>query len=230
MRVRKFRLTYADLASTLALLVALSGTAYAAVALPKDSVGTRQIKAAAVTAPKVRDGAIKRRKLAPNVVTSAKVADRGITRADLAQGAVGPDELADGSVGTPELADGSVTTVKIGSGQITEGHLFPGSVRSEAVLDESLSLTDLMGAQVTPSLAGFTLFPDECANFPVLSAPGAETGQIAMAGWLTDVADGLVLERVRVSGQNQVGIWICNRGPENASFPGGQRIRIITLG
>jgi hypothetical protein len=43
----------------LALLVALSGTSYAAVVLPRGSVGTPQLKAGAVTSVKVKDGALK---------------------------------------------------------------------------------------------------------------------------------------------------------------------------
>jgi hypothetical protein len=46
---------YANVASTLALVVALGGTSYAAVALPKNSVGTKQLKADAVTSSKVKD-------------------------------------------------------------------------------------------------------------------------------------------------------------------------------
>ena len=49
----------------LALLVALSGTAYAAVTLPRDSVGTIQLKSGAVTSPKVRDGSLRVVDLAP---------------------------------------------------------------------------------------------------------------------------------------------------------------------
>jgi hypothetical protein len=49
---------YANVVSTLALAVALGGTGYAAVALPKDSVGNRQLKANAVASSKVRDGTL----------------------------------------------------------------------------------------------------------------------------------------------------------------------------
>jgi hypothetical protein len=46
---------YANVASTLALVVALGGTSYAAVALPKNSVGNEQLKTNAVTSGKVKD-------------------------------------------------------------------------------------------------------------------------------------------------------------------------------
>jgi hypothetical protein len=52
------RFTYANVTATLALFVALSGGAYAAVKLPANSVGTTQIKDNAVTSPKVLDGSL----------------------------------------------------------------------------------------------------------------------------------------------------------------------------
>ena len=43
----------------LALFIALGGTSYAAVALPKNSVGTKQLKKNAVTSAKVKNGSLK---------------------------------------------------------------------------------------------------------------------------------------------------------------------------
>jgi hypothetical protein len=45
--------SYSNVTATIALLVALSGSAYAAASLPANSVGTRQLKRGAVTASKV---------------------------------------------------------------------------------------------------------------------------------------------------------------------------------
>lgn len=50
----------ANIVAYLALFLALGGTsAYAAGALPKASVGTKQLKKSAVTSPKVRDGSLR---------------------------------------------------------------------------------------------------------------------------------------------------------------------------
>jgi hypothetical protein len=48
-------LTYANVIATLALFLALGGGAYAAFKLPKDSVGSKQLKANAVNSSKVKD-------------------------------------------------------------------------------------------------------------------------------------------------------------------------------
>ena len=53
MDVPRPRLTYANLMSTVAVFLALGGVSYAAVTIPKDSVGTKQIKNRAVTKPKL---------------------------------------------------------------------------------------------------------------------------------------------------------------------------------
>jgi hypothetical protein len=69
------KLTYGNVVATLALFAALSGTAFAAhaITLPKNSVGSRQIKHTAVTTGKI----------ANNAVTSAKVASHTLTGADI---------------------------------------------------------------------------------------------------------------------------------------------------
>ncbi len=85
-RGRRMRLPSPSMiVALIALFVALGGTTYAAVNLPANSVGTKQIK----------NGAVTRTKLANNAVTSAKVQDRSLLAADfkpgqLPQGPIGP--------------------------------------------------------------------------------------------------------------------------------------------
>lgn len=54
MRKLRGNLTYANVVSTLCLFLLLGGGAYAAIKLPKNSVGTKQIKNGAVTGIKIR--------------------------------------------------------------------------------------------------------------------------------------------------------------------------------
>lgn len=49
---------YANVTATLALIVALGGTSYAAISLPKNSVGNRQLRTNAVTSSKVKNGSL----------------------------------------------------------------------------------------------------------------------------------------------------------------------------
>jgi hypothetical protein len=66
MKLRRPRLTYANVVATIALFIALGGASYAATSLPKGSVGTDQIQ--------------------PEAVRTGKVADEAVTSAKLTQG------------------------------------------------------------------------------------------------------------------------------------------------
>ncbi len=80
------RLTLANVLSALALATALSGTAYAAAALPSNSVGSAQLRARAVTGAR----------LAPGAVTGAKIASGTIDTDQIGTGAVTLNRLSDG--------------------------------------------------------------------------------------------------------------------------------------
>jgi len=62
----------------LALIVAMAGGAYAA-AVPKNSVGPKQLKKNAVKTGKIVNGAVTSNKIANSAVTSGKIADKAVT-------------------------------------------------------------------------------------------------------------------------------------------------------
>jgi hypothetical protein len=80
-RLTRRRPRYADVAATLALILAMGGTAYAATALPRNSVGTPQLKAQAVTNPKIAKHAITAAKLARGAVTVGSLGGADVTGA-----------------------------------------------------------------------------------------------------------------------------------------------------
>ena len=71
------RPTLSGIVATLALCVAVSGTAYAANALPKNSVGSKQIKPSAVRGSDIKNGAVGLHDLASQVQSA--LADRAPT-------------------------------------------------------------------------------------------------------------------------------------------------------
>lgn len=80
MRKTNGRLSYANVASTLALVLAVGGGGTAvAAALANNSVGS----------PQVKDGSLKKRDLGANSVTGAKVKDGSLGQHDLTAGPVG---------------------------------------------------------------------------------------------------------------------------------------------
>jgi hypothetical protein len=68
----------AMIVAILALIVAMAGGAYAA-AVPKNSVGAKQLKKNAVKTGKIVNGAVTSGKIANNAVTSDKIANQAVT-------------------------------------------------------------------------------------------------------------------------------------------------------
>lgn len=118
---RRPRLSYANVAATVALVLAVGGgTVFAAVQLSKNNVRSRHI------APK----AVKNSDIAPNAVTSRKIRNRGVSPADLTVGllnqVVDVKAAATGGPQSPvNLAGPTVvplsgtTTFTPGAGQVT---------------------------------------------------------------------------------------------------------------
>ena len=106
-------LTYANVVATAALFVALGGGAYAAFRVPRNSVGTAQIKNNAVTPRKVRNGSLTLKDFAPGQVTQLK----GAPGAPGATGATGPmgQQGPKGDTGAPGLSQGFGTAVAAGA-------------------------------------------------------------------------------------------------------------------
>lgn len=127
--MRRPRLTYANTVASLALFLALGGTSYAALTLPRNSVGSAQLRTAAVSSSDIRDGGVRLADLA----TSAK---RNLRGQPGPSGAVGPAgapavsyAATVGSAGQFQRGNannGSHTNV--GSGSYTIG--FPTNVSS----------------------------------------------------------------------------------------------------
>jgi hypothetical protein len=63
----------------LALLVALGGTAYAGISIPKNSVGSKQLKKGAVTNAKIKSSAVTTGKIDSGAVTASKINASGLT-------------------------------------------------------------------------------------------------------------------------------------------------------
>ncbi|HEX2095854.1 MAG TPA: hypothetical protein VHF50_00610 [Solirubrobacterales bacterium] len=137
-RALRRHLSYANVMATIAVFVALGGASYAAIQLPKGSVGTRELKQGAVTSSKLRDGAVKLRDLSRSargglggnagpggavgaVGPTGPAGQRGATGPASPPGATGPTGQA-GTTGPtgPAGATGSVgTTGPVGATGVT---------------------------------------------------------------------------------------------------------------
>jgi hypothetical protein len=82
----------------LALFVSLGGTTYAITSLPRDSVGTEQIRARAVTEDELSNSAVITRKLANGAVTQRKIAPGAITGSRIAADSLGAAQIDESSL------------------------------------------------------------------------------------------------------------------------------------
>jgi hypothetical protein len=104
--MRRPRLTYANVTSSVALFLALGGTGYAVTQLPRNSVGTRQLKSNAVTSTKIRPGAVQRSDIAPSARGGGSRGPRG---PEGPAGPTGPSE-------TVQVAKAEAAAIPAGAG------------------------------------------------------------------------------------------------------------------
>jgi hypothetical protein len=130
----------------LALAVALSGVGYAAVKIPRNSVGTNQLKADAVTGPKVK----------ANTLGGADINEASL------QGLMKPGSAAGGSL-TGTFPNPAIGVEKVGTIEVENGSL------TSADIDEStLNVVHGSGEAATNSffLAANTLVFEDVALVP----------------------------------------------------------------
>ncbi len=113
----------------LALTVALSGAGYAAVTLPRNSVGTVQLKKFAVTAKKIKPGNVTRGKITANAVNGAKVADGTLGSADIANGSLTAGDL------TSTALDGFFAATSVIGGCAADSGLLTTCASTSLTLD-----------------------------------------------------------------------------------------------
>jgi hypothetical protein len=77
------RLTFANVMASVAVFVALGGASYAAVSIPQNSVGSKQVRPHALKRSDLANGSVGTKQLRKRSVTAAKVANKGVTKRSL---------------------------------------------------------------------------------------------------------------------------------------------------
>lgn len=200
------RLSFSNVVACLALFIALGGAAVAA-GLAKNSVGTKQLKANAVTAAKIKNGAVNSKKLAHGAVVAGKVGGNSISSGNLQNGSVIAAKLAKASVTNPAIANGVVGTNKLGSKVVTSVKLADSSVGTTAIANDSITPAKLapefgpilgtlksgqtlrgtfdLGADATVVRSGETF------QFPLVNPPAAPEANILDAAGTSTACPGL---------------------------------------
>lgn len=172
---------YANIASTLALVVALgTGGAYAA-SIAKDSVKSKHIKDGNVKTVDIDEGAVTEDELGNGSVTTDQLANASVTAAKLAPGAVANASIPDGSVTTAKLANGAVTGSKLQGSSVTGAAVAANTLTGAEINETSLS--------VVPD-AAFAVRAQNTAAAVVDSNGTLKTGQSYQAASAVRVAAG----------------------------------------
>jgi hypothetical protein len=141
------RLTYANVMSSMAFFLALTGgTAFAVTAIDDNSVRSNHIV----------DGEVKNVDVANNQIGTAKIFGN-LTGDDIADGGLGGADLADGAVGTEKLANFGVTAGKLASDAVTREKLGFKAVDQNAMDDNSVASAEIVGSTVRADELGAIL-------------------------------------------------------------------------
>lgn len=237
--------------AVVALIVALGGTSYAAIKLPENSVGTKQIKKNAVTVKKIKK----------NAVRSAKVKNRSLLAKDFkkgqlpkgangATGATGPAGPIEGTPAGGSLSgtypNPNLTAGAVGPNQVAQAPAARASTQVPVAVPNSTSHTFVLfagplnqddffdndvDAMVIPQ-PGIYVFTATLGWAG--DASGTRQARILVNGDLgasetVDAADGgsirqsvTLVDRFEVGDQVQVGAFQNSGGNLNTSISSGQ--------
>jgi hypothetical protein len=103
----RMRLTYANVMSSIAVFLVLGGAAFAAVQLPKNSVGTKQLKKNSVVSSKVKNGSLQAADFGAGQLPAGPQGPQGAQGPKGPQGPQGP-QGPEGPKGDPGAAGSAV--------------------------------------------------------------------------------------------------------------------------
>jgi hypothetical protein len=115
------RFTYANVAATLALVLALGGAAWAAFQLPRNSVRSMNIK----------NGQVKARDIGNNQVRSSDIKNGQVKSEDIKDGDVSSSDIGAGQVKSANIGNSEVSSANIGAGQVKSANIGSGQVGAD---------------------------------------------------------------------------------------------------
>ncbi len=240
----RVRLTFANVCSFLALLIALgTGSAYAAdtvfstdivdgevmaADIHNSAVTTNKIRADAVDGTKIFDSTVSAADLGFASVASGEIATDAVNGSEVSANAIDSDEILDNSLTLFDLGQNSVNGPEITNGAVTSTELADNSVQPAKIPNGSLTAVELDSGRSNGTItlnSGFVA-TGRCRDFGV-TVPGAEVGDAIIFSVNTDLPDGIVLSGVRVIDDDVIQGKACNL--TGGIFPQLNNIQVAIL-
>jgi hypothetical protein len=171
------RLTYANVIASLALFVALGGSAVAA-GLAKNSVGPNQLKKGAVTGKAIRKQAVTAGKIAPKAVVAGKLGPNAVLPGNLGAGIIDSSKISAGAVTAEKIKNNVITTNKITNAAVTSQKLAPSGVATSNLAEKAVTTAKLNDGAVTAA----KLAPEVLNNVQTLKAGQTLRGVFSLGG------------------------------------------------
>lgn len=240
--------TYANVASTLALVIALgSGTAYAANTVFSTDIVNGQVKAvdlgaSAVNSNKIGDGQVQSVDVNDESLTTSDVLNETLTTSDLATDSVNATEIADNSIDSGEifnesllagdLASSSVGTSEIAASAVTGGDIAASTITGADVANNSLTTADIAGADINGghiTLAAGSVANGRCRQFDS-SNGGTQAGEAVLYSVQGALQNGILIYGSRVPSAGHVTVNVCNFSGTTQAAINNLPVRVITFG
>jgi hypothetical protein len=203
----------ATVIASVALFVALGGTGYAAFSLPKNSVGSKQLKSNAVTTSKLKNNAVTTGKLKNNAVTTGKLKNGAVTAGKInASGLTVPNALHANSADSATNATNATNAITAtsaataatvtGQGTLASGKTEIGIVGG--VFQNGPTVSSPLAVTVTfPMLAPVALTGSSIEVAPTASCTGSTANPTAAAGFVCIYPD-IMIAASGISGDTGV--------------------------
>jgi hypothetical protein len=211
---RKFTPSPSMVVALIALVVAMSGSAYAAV-----TINGKNIKKGTITAKQVKDKSLTGTDIKDKTVTGADVKDLSLGTADLADSSVTGSKLAEGSVSGGKIADGSVSGSKIAGGTIVPPPIGTATSASD------FAVPGIAFSDVTGMTLNYTAPPGTTKLIITFSA----ACQVSYTSNAQYLATQIVVDGTEAAPAGGAGFQFCTVDPlDNYSQTGGQSMtRVI---
>jgi hypothetical protein len=177
------------LAGTAVVLVATTGTAYAA-----NTVGSDDIIDDSIQSVDIKNETVTSVDVLNNSLASADIRNSSIVSNDINDGGVASVDILDGTIASADVADGSLSSADILDGTIASSDVADGALTSADILDETLGQADLANSSVGSSeIATDAVGPTEIADDSI------DAGEIVDFG-LTNQDVGVLFAQVSAVG------------------------------